>query len=98
MTNYVGQVNKLLDNGFIAPNTRSFIVSFTSYHIPTQYYTMVDAVFEWSQDFLLPCRMIVSPFRTPVHSDAYAMITVLVVRIILTATGVYFVFTVIKSK
>jgi hypothetical protein len=42
--------------------------------------------------------MIVSPFRTPIHSDAYAMITILVVRIILTATGVYFVFTVIKSK
>lgn len=66
MAKYQKEVDTLFANDFISEQTRSFIVSFISYHIPTEYYTDVRALFEWSQGFLTPTVLSVTPFKTPI--------------------------------
>ena len=49
---YKQQIDELLQFGFFADSTRSLIISYTTFHVPTVYYTSVNMVFETVNGFL----------------------------------------------
>lgn len=68
-TDYQQTVELLLENGFLGNDSRSFIISYTTYHTPTEYYLHVNMLFEYVHGLLERNRFSATPFKTPLNMD-----------------------------
>jgi hypothetical protein len=89
---YSANIQNMKDQGYFAENTRSIILSYTTYNIPTEVYLHVNLIYEYVNGFVLNDRMAMTPFKSPNLSGNDYALFLLVMRMLLTLACVIQVF------
>jgi len=78
---FLQEIKDLKDGDYLADSTRAIIVSFTSYHAPTEYFTQVTGLIEQSASgFIVPTYLQIIPFKPWLENSSNGFVSILILR------------------